>query len=132
MARIKIIDDDVEHAENLALVLTVEGHDVTALDDTEGAIELLISDTPDLVILDVMFPEDDTAGFDLARKIRQIPAIRRLPIILLTGINQEFSTHFSDNDIDKHWMPVQTFMEKPVDIKRLLKKVDMLLQTPAA
>lgn len=128
MARIKIIDDDVELSEMLSLCLKKEGHTVSSRDDIDGAVEDLVQDKPDLLILDVMFPENPAAGFDLARKIRQTREIHDLPIILLTGINQEFPMGFSADDIHQDWMPVHDFVEKPVDTKQLLKKLRKLLQ----
>ena len=131
MASIKIIDDDVELAEDLALILKKEGYTVSTLDDTEGAVEDLVQNRPDLLILDVMFPENASAGFDLARKIRETEEIKDLPVILLTGINQKFPMDFSADDIDDHWMPVQDFVEKPIDIGKLLRKVRHFLQASA-
>ena len=58
MAIIKIIDDDEELAEDLSMVLKKEGHEVSVRDTTEGAINELLGDKPDLLILDVMFPEN--------------------------------------------------------------------------
>jgi len=131
MASIKIIDDDVELAENLSLILEKQGYAVSTLDRTEGAVEDLVQNKPDLLILDIMFPENVSAGFDLARKIRQAREIKDLPVILLTEVNQKFPTDFSSADIDPDWMPVQDFVEKPVDIESLLKKVRNLLQASA-
>ena len=88
MARIEIIDDDVELAENFSLVLKKEGHTVSIRDQVEGALEELLQNKPDLLILDVMFPENPAGGFDLARKIKQTEEIKDLPVILLTAINQ--------------------------------------------
>ena len=127
MGKITIIDDDIEHAENLGIALKGDGHEVTTLDDTAGAVEILMGNKPDVVVLDVMFPENPSAGFDLARKIRQTAEIADLPILLLTGVNQEFPMDFSSDDIDAEWMPVQEFLEKPVDLQELLKKVKTLL-----
>ena len=127
MARIEIIDDDVAFAEDVLVFLKNEGHAVTITDDTEGAIEKLVADTPDLLILDVMFPGNVSAGFDLARAIRQNKSIESLPIILLTAVNQEFPMDFSSNDIDEDWIPVQHFVEKPVDMQELMEKVNKLL-----
>ncbi len=129
MAIIRIIDDDEELAEDLSMVLKKEGHEVSVRDTTEGAIHELLEAKPDLLILDVMFPENPAAGFDLAREIRQTDRIKDLPIILLTAINQEFPMDFSSKDIDKEWMPVEDFAEKPVDIKDLLDKVKKILST---
>jgi len=129
MAFITIIDDDVEFAENISVVLKGDGHEVRMRDETKGAVEDLIKATPDLLILDVMFPENPSGGFDLAREIRKNDKLKRLPIILLTSINQQFPMDFSYKDIDKEWMPVQDFVEKPVDMEELLDKVREILKS---
>ncbi len=129
MAHIMIIDDDVEMTENLSTVLKSEGYEVSSRDQTEGAVEVLEKNTPDLIILDVMFPENPAAGFDLARKVRKTKKLEKLPIVLLTSINQQFPMDFSSRDIDKDWMPVQDFVEKPVNMNELVKKVRTLLKT---
>ena len=128
MAKIMIIDDDVEFAENISVILKKNGHSIGIHDHTEDMIEELVRNTPDLLILDVMFPENPAGGFDLARKIRNNEKIKALPIILLTGVNQEFPMDFSANDIDPEWMPVQNFVEKPVDIEKLLGEIQELLE----
>lgn len=127
MARIKLIDDDAEFAGNIAAILRTAGHDVSTLDTTEGAVQILAANKPDLVILDVMFPSNPVAGFDLAREIRRTRALKDLPVILLTGVNQEFPMGFSASDIDPDWMPVQDFVEKPVEAKLLLAAVSKML-----
>jgi DNA-binding response OmpR family regulator len=128
MANIRIIDDDEELAENIALVLKDEGHSVDILTEIENAVEKLIQNTPDLLILDVMFPENPAGGFDLAKKLRETQETKDLPVILLTAVNQEFPMDFSAKDIDKDWMPVQDFIEKPVDMPQLITKISNLLQ----
>ncbi len=127
MARISIIDDDVELAEDMSVLLRKEGHTVSTRDTCEGAVRELVKNTPDLLIQDVMFPENHTAGFDLAREIRKTKEIKDLPIILLTGVNQQFPMDFSAQDIDSEWMPVQAFLEKPVRMAALLEKIGELL-----
>lgn len=128
MARIMLIDDDVELADNTALMLRHHGHEVTVRYATADALPALEQWGPDLLILDVMFPDNPAAGFDLARRIRQVGSpVKDLPIILLTGINQEFAAGFSVNDIDPEWMPVQDFMEKPLDIAVLVEKINRML-----
>jgi len=128
MARIMIIDDDIQLADNTALLIRQKGHEVTTLYTTGDAVRRITEDHPDLVILDVMFPDNPVAGFDLARQIRRTKAIKDLPIILLTGINQDFPMDFSSQDIDPDWMPVQDFMEKPVKMPALLDKVNRLMK----
>jgi len=127
MANIKIIDDDIEFAENVQLILQQQGHTVSIRIEKDGAIEELKGDKPDLLILDVMFPDNPSGGFDLAREIRSTPEIKDLPIIMLTGVNQQFPMDFSAEDKDPEWMPVQDFVEKPVDFDLLNKKVSELV-----
>lgn len=123
MAKIMLIDDEVDITDSMKLLLEGVGHEVATYNDTDGAVEQLSKFKPDLLLLDVMFPEQPSGGFDLARLIRKTEALKNLPIILLTGINQEMPLDFSADDIDSAWMPVQEFLEKPVDIKMLEKKI---------
>jgi len=127
MPKIMIIDDDVEIIENIVAVLDEPGMEISTMDTTEGAVERLLSETPDLLILDVMFPENPAGGFDLAREIRQVEGIKTLPIILLTAINQELPMDFSSGDIDDEWMPVQNLLEKPIRMGELKEAVNSLL-----
>jgi DNA-binding response OmpR family regulator len=127
MARILIIDDDLELAALLSDVISAEGYDVATRDTLNDGRSALESAPPDLLILDIMFPENPAGGFDLAREIRGSAATKHLPIILLTAVNQELPMDFSANDIDDEWMPVQAFLEKPPTIPELLDKVRRLL-----
>ena len=129
MATISIIDDDVELAENLSMVLQNEGHRVVIRDTVENALAFIEKEKPDLVILDVMFPENPAGGFDLAREIKNSETTKSIPVILLTAINQELPMDFSGSDIDPEWMPVHDFVEKPLDISVMLEKVKALLGT---
>ena len=127
MARIIFVDDDVELASSLAGVLTSEGYDVETIDNVAEGYERVVEAKPDLAILDIMFPENPAAGFDLARRIRSEKSMADLPVILLTAVNQELPMDFSANDIDDDWMPVQDFVEKPPNIPELLAKIKKLL-----
>lgn len=131
MANITIIDDDVELANSLVTRLKKQGHTVHTLDTTAQGTDALLRAPPDLLIQDVMFPDNPCAGFDFVRQIRQAPALKRLPVILLTGVNQHFPMGFSETDIDPDWMPVQAFVEKPIDFKKLTEAIARLLR-PAA
>jgi len=67
MANILVVDDDVDLTAATKLALESNGHNVRVELDIAGAKTALQADIPDLVILDVMFPEDSAAGFGLAR-----------------------------------------------------------------
>ncbi len=127
MARIVIVDDELKLAEALAALLRQEGFEATAEYLSDAVVDTLVADPPDLIILDVMSPEDPSAGFTIARKIRATDTVNQLPIIMLTGVNQSFPMDFSEKDIDGDWMPVQAFLEKPVDPATLMPKIRKLL-----
>ena len=70
MAYVMIIDDDEDFAKAAGMVLNAAGHEVVIKLDTDEAVPEMKKRRPDLVVLDVMFPEDPSAGFELARKLR--------------------------------------------------------------
>jgi len=128
MAYVLIVDDDEDFAETTAIVIRKEGHDVQIELDTESAVQSMQNKTPDLVILDVMFPENASAGFELARFMRnENETLKMIPILMLTAINAKFPLGFGPNDISSEWMPVTGFLEKPVDFDVLVNKISGLL-----
>ena len=133
MSYVLIIDDDEDFAQAAATVLGAGGHDVEISLTTAGVIKRMEGRRPDLIVLDVMFPENNNAGFDLAREIRKpASSLGTVPILMLTAVNQESPIKFGPSDIDDAWMPVTDFLEKPVDLDVLQAKVDELLHTPKA
>jgi len=128
MAYLLIVDDDEDFANTAAIVLRKEGHDVQIELDTDDAVKSMENKLPDLVILDVMFPEDASAGFELARFMRhESEKLKGVPILMLTAINTKFPLGFGLKDIDNNWLPVTDFLEKPVDFDVLQHKVTELL-----
>jgi CheY-like chemotaxis protein len=79
-----IVEDDPHLAKFLQQYLAFEGFDVRVAGDRAAIVgELRKFPVPDLVLLDVMLP--DTDGFDILYKMRQHPALREVPVIMLTG-----------------------------------------------
>ena len=115
MAYILLVDDDKDMAEETAEVLKGAGHDVTLCLDTESGLKSIDEKRPDLLVLDVMFPESDSGGFMFAQKLAaKTKGEKKLPILMVSSINEYFKPGFSAKDIDDDWMPVSDFMEKPV------------------
>jgi DNA-binding response OmpR family regulator len=130
MAYLLIVDDDPDFAQAVGTVLRGEGHQIAIETDSDKAIDRIRDRRPDAVILDVMFPENDTAGFDLARSLRRL--FDGLPVLMLTAVNQRFPLGFSNRDIDPVWLPITEFLEKPVDFKMLCQRVAEILKAARA
>ena len=128
MSYLLVIDDDSDFAQATARVLESDGHEVETKLEIEAGLESLREQRPDLLILDVMFPEDAAAGFEAARKVKSMgKEYRNMPVLLLTAVNQRFPLGFGPDDMDDQWLPVSDFLEKPVDFDVLRKKVEHML-----
>ena len=109
-------------------VLRGKGHEVRIELDLSAAVRSMTERRPDLLLLDVMFPEDSTGGFELARTMRwRNETLKDVPILMLTAVNTRFPLGFSSKDIDDDWMPVTEFLEKPVDLDVLAERVETIL-----
>ncbi len=129
MAYVMVVDDDEDMASAVAMMLQNAGHETGIELAIDRAVTSMEARRPDLVILDVMFPNDKVAGFNLARTMRLYnEKLKGIPVIMLTAVNQEYrGLHFSNRDIDDHWLPVAEFLDKPVDPSVLREKVSALL-----
>ena len=126
--KILIIDDDKELTTSLAQVLKGNQYDVAEAYGSAEGLNKLLSEKPDLIILDVMM-ESDTSGFEMTFQIRdkrensRYKAFKNIPIIIMTAINQTTNNRFSLND-DQSFLPkVNDFLTKPVKIEKLLEKI---------
>jgi len=113
MKKVYIIDDDRDMVEAMSIILTKNNYQVFAQYDDEHIEEKVREAMPDVIILDVMFPEDSSAGFGIARILKGAPDLARIPIIMLSAINEQgiYLGRFSNRDIDEAWLPVNMFVE---------------------
>lgn len=125
--KIFIIDDDKDMVDSLTMVLEGNGYGVEAAFSASDALEKVRKSRPDMIILDVMFPENPSEGFELARKLRQDEFTTRIPIVILSAINERFNLGFSEKDRDESWLPVKHFIEKPVVPEKLIKMVKEMI-----
>ncbi len=129
MAYVLIVDDDEDFATATATALRAGGQEVAIELRPDSAMKSMEDRRPDLAILDVMFPEDSSAGFELARRMRHCSeTLKDIPVLLLTAVNARFPLGFSTRDIDDTWLPVSDFLEKPIDFNVLRNRVDAILQ----
>jgi CheY-like chemotaxis protein len=116
MSKILIIDDDLDIQETMGSLLEAEGFQISAAETVERGLELIESESPALVLLDVMFPEKKTRGFEAAAEIKA--KYPHLPLFVLTAINREYAFDFSKEDVK-----ADEFLNKPVKIDRLVKLI---------
>ena len=81
--KILLVDDDVYIRDLYAEVLKDENYDITIAADGEEALSLVEDDSFDLILLDIMLPKLD--GIQVLAKIKEDPARKSIPVIMLTG-----------------------------------------------
>jgi len=121
-----VIDDDPDVLEATKSIL--EGADyavVTALSAEEGLAHIRQGGI-DCIILDVMMATE-TEGFHVAQDLKADPATSDIPILMLTAVSRKSGFEFSP-ETDKDYMPVEAFLEKPLDPERLLEAVAGLVK----
>jgi len=128
MDHVLIIDDDEDFAMATGVALRSSGYEVSICLEAQQAVAVALEHAPDLIVLDVMFPEDPSAGFSLARELRRASdRLKQVPILMLTAVNSRFPLGFNRRDIDGEWLPVTDLAEKPMDLDVLRLKVAELL-----
>jgi DNA-binding response OmpR family regulator len=119
--KILIVDDDPDMVEVGRIVLEKEGYLVESAANLAEGLAKLDSTEPDLLILDVMMEEPDD-GLRFARQARREG--HNLPIIMLTSVNRALGLQIGP---DEEMVPVDEFIEKPVDPQTLVARVKLLL-----
>lgn len=115
-AKILIIDDDHDILETTGSILAYEGFEIHTADSVERGVELIDKVKPDIILLDVMFPESKTRGFEAADTIKE--SHPEIPLIMLTAINREYAFDFTKNDTK-----AEEFLNKPVRTKTLVELI---------
>lgn len=134
MAKILVVDDDVDICTAVRMSLESAGHKVIEASSGQEGIKKIKSEHPDLIILDVMM-ETRTEGFQLALKLRspdpssEFADYRDIPILMLTSIHSTTPLRF-EPEID--YLPVELFVDKPIEPDDLIKKVDWILAKETA
>jgi len=125
MLKILIIDDDLDFNYVVQTVLEANNFEVDTATTPEEGINKVLSTEPDLVVLDVMMPTG-YEGFDVAREIREEHNLTELPIVILTNVHnvREVPYRFAP---DKDYLPVDVFLDKPVEPKVLLDVIKEIL-----
>ena len=135
--KLLIVDDDRDLVATLRVVLETQGFGVVAAHDLESGLAALERERPALVLLDVMMP-DATEGFHFVWRLRRREEeyFRQVPIIMLTAIHEKTDLRFYPDSGDGtyeagEFLPVQDFVDKPVEPAVLVARIARLLGPPA-
>ena len=123
--RILVVDDDPQTVRLLSTVLTSDGYEVLKVYGGSEAIETAISQSPDLIILDMMMPQVD--GFQVIQRLTGDPRTCDIPIVICTALD------LTDEDRDRLNGQIQSIIRKTGNVKEELlaaiKRIERL-RTP--
>jgi CheY-like chemotaxis protein len=112
--RVLVVDDNVDAAESLELLLKFWKHEVRSAHDARDALAIAAEFQPDIALLDIGLPGMN--GYDLARRLRGMPALARMTIVALTGYGGEEDRRRSrEAGFDQHLVKPAT----PATLRRL-------------
>ena len=120
MTRILIVDDSPTQLNGLSQVLVKNGYDIITAEDGERGVEKAVSEKPDIILMDVVMP--NLNGFQATRQITRNPETSHIPVIMLTGKDQE---------TDRVWAERQgasDYLIKPPNETDLLKKIKAFVE----
>ena len=117
--RLLVVDDNVDAADAIGTLLTLEGFDVATVHNPEAAIEHARDADPELILLDIGLP--GMTGYELARKLRAGPVKTRAKLVAITGYGQAADTEMARE------AGFDGYLVKPVDLAELKATIDSLL-----
>ena len=123
MAKILLVEDNEMNRDMLSRRLTRKGFDVIVAVDGMECLSLAASERPDLILMDMSLPGMD--GWEATRRIKAAPETNHIPVIALTA-------HAMSSDREKALEAgCDDYDTKPVELERLLGKIERLLESNA-
>jgi CheY-like chemotaxis protein len=120
-----IIDDDPDLVAATRFILEKNNFKVVATEELSRAPQIIATEKPDVIILDIMFGENSSGGIDLCRTLKEDPHFSHIPIIMFTSINQKFPI---DIHQDETWLPADSFLDKSSSKETLLSAIENILR----
>src|SRR5438874_9935963 len=120
MPRILLVEDNEMNRDMLSRRLERRGYTVVMAEDGAKGVALARSDSPDIILMDMSLPVVD--GWEATRQIKAAPETKAIPVIALTA-------HAMAGDEERALASgCDDYETKPVDLPKLLAKIDALLQ----
>lgn len=127
-AKILLIDNDIDFIEMNKAVLDHSGYSVVVAYNSHEGFSMAHLENPDIIVLDLMMEQHDS-GFKLAKRLKQDPELKHIPILMLTAVVDRTGFEFSQEK-DGYWMKTDAFIDKPCPPKDLMDKIkEMLFQS---
>ncbi|MBL8099021.1 MAG: response regulator [Anaerolineales bacterium] len=120
MTKILMVDDDKLVTDLLEKLLKADGYQTVTVNDSSQAIEVAKTENPDLVLLDLMMPQPD--GFRVCRMLREVPQFKKLPIIIVTALDD------SDSRAVAFGAGANDYLTKPFHPDELSEKIVAALE----
>lgn len=120
MSLIYIVEDDENIREIESFALKNSGHDILELGNAKELYKILSDKVPDLILLDVMLPDED--GLQIVKKLRSMPQTKKVPILMVTAKTSEIDK-VKGLDIG-----ADDYLTKPFGIMELISRVKALLR----
>ncbi len=122
---ILVVDDDIDIQVQMKAILEAGNFSPVIAGGVLQAREMLRSHPVDLILLDVMMRKDSD-GFNFAQELKGDDRFKNIPIIMVTSVNQKMPFTFG-TDSDGDFLPVEKFMEKPVDPEALINAINEMV-----
>ena len=124
MARILVVEDEEDILQILAYNLGQAGHEVITADRGAAALNLVQERRPELVLLDLMLP--DISGLEICRHLKSDPALREIPVIMLTARSEEIDR------VVGFELGADDYVVKPFSVRELILRVQAVLRRSRA
>ncbi len=125
--KLLVIDDDPDYVDGIKEILAAAGYQVDAAYNPKDGLQALKTGGYDLLLLDIMMGRG-AEGVMVARKLRNDPKLRDMPVLIITGIREQIAFLFPGQPLHPHFVNVDELVEKPVEPRLLLEKVEALLK----
>jgi CheY-like chemotaxis protein len=118
--RVLVVDDNVDTATSLALLLTESGHQVRTAHDGPTALEAALDYRPDVALLDIGLPGLD--GFEVAKQMRQQPILQKVVLVAMTGYGKASDRQRSQEAGFDHYLVKPVKFEKVQEVLASVSK----------
>jgi DNA-binding response OmpR family regulator len=125
--RLLMIDDDPDFVSGIKAILGKGGFEVDVAYNPKDGMQALQTKQYDLLLLDIMMGRG-AEGIMIARKLRKDAKLRELPVLIMTGMREQIAFLFPGEPVHPRFVEVDELVEKPVEPKLLLEKVNSLIK----